>query len=766
MIRRNAIISATAAMLFLSALAAPSLAADPDEGGPTLPVERYAVYVASNYGGQSLERLRYARSDAKRLAETMSEVGGIEDKNTVMLVDPTYDDVNDAFDAVTATIRKNAGHARRTEFLFYYSGHSDENALLLGDDKYEYGKLKAALSQIPSDVHVVMLDSCFSGNFVRAKGGTKQKPFLMDDSTIVQGHAYLASSSEHEESQESDAIQASYFTQSIVTGLRGAADTSGDSKVSLNELYHYAFNETLSNTESSTVGPQHPSYNITLVGSGDLILTDISEAESILLIPSQFEGRVFIRNPVGLLVSEVNKIAGTEIALALPANTYTIAIVTPMTTSQSTVYLGKGQKIALSQSKFATIRRNVTRSRGADDDDDDDYEEGTRTAIALSLFPGFSIPVPMPENVNISLSAFMVANQNINGVQASAFMGSITGDLAGVQMTGFMNTANGNVEGVQAAGFMNVSSSEDLLNGVQAAGFMNTANGDVKGVQSAGFLNETKGNVTGVQVAGFLNDAKGSVSGVQSAGFLNNLDGALTGVQAAGVLNVAHGSSKGLQIAGLLNIADEINGAQIGIINIAKSNTGVAVGLFNFIADGIISPSIGINTRDELYAQYQGGTDRFFTTFMIGGNAGIGEQWFTEYLLYGFGIGSRIQAMDKLSIDLELLYKQIFDVAALNKIYAEHGGVIVYDDTDGVKTQAEEDLDRWSDNMAHSGMPSARVTANWMFFSHFGAFASLSADMMFSGYNERAFTYGRNPSTTASMGGITIYPAWSLGLRF
>jgi hypothetical protein len=771
MIRLKVIITASVSIL-LSAVLPLALAAadasDTSNEGQMLPVERYAVYVASNYGGETLERLRYARSDAKRLSDTMREVGGIEDKNTIMLIDPTFDDVNDAFDTVSAAIRKNAGLARRTEFLFYYSGHSDEDALLLGNEKYEYGKLKATLSKVPSDVHVVMLDSCFSGNFVRSKGGTKQKSFLMDDSTIVQGHAYLASSSEHEESQESDAIQASYFTQSIVTGLRGAADTSGDRKVSLNELYYYAFNETLSNTESSTVGPQHPSYNITLVGSGDLILTDISEAESMMLIPSQFEGRVFIRNPVGLLVSEVNKFAGTEIALALPANTYTIAIVTPTTTSQTTVFLGKGQKITLGSYRFATIQRNVTRSRGNADNDDeeDDYDDGSRTAIALSLCPGLSIPLPMPENVNISLSAFMVANENIQGVQASGFMGSITGDLSGVQAAGFMNTANGTIEGVQASGFMNTSSSEELLYGVQMAGFMNTANGDVKGVQSSGFLNETKGNVTGVQMAGFLNDAKGSVTGVQASGFLNNLDGAINGLQATGFLNIAHGSSKGTQISGFLNIADEITGAQIGVVNIAKSNKGAAIGIFNIIMDGIISPTIGFNTRDEMYIQYQGGTDDLFTTVLVGGNAGSGETWLTDYLLYGFGIGSRIRATDKLSFDLELMFKQIVDIGALEEIYDANGGTIVYDGTDDVTTQAEQDIDQWAEDMAYSGMPSARITANWMFFKHFGVFTSLAVDMMFDGYNERAFTYGRNSSNTISMSGMTMYPALSIGLRF
>ena len=45
-----------------------------------------------------------------------------------------------------------------------------------------------------------------------------------------------------EAAQESDRICASYFTHYLVSGFRGAADLSGDGKVTLNEAYQFAFN--------------------------------------------------------------------------------------------------------------------------------------------------------------------------------------------------------------------------------------------------------------------------------------------------------------------------------------------------------------------------------------------------------------------------------------------------------------------------------------------------------------------------------------------
>ena len=48
----------------------------------TQSIERFAIYVGSNRGGLGRTTLRYAGQDAKRLSETMIELGGIKEKNT------------------------------------------------------------------------------------------------------------------------------------------------------------------------------------------------------------------------------------------------------------------------------------------------------------------------------------------------------------------------------------------------------------------------------------------------------------------------------------------------------------------------------------------------------------------------------------------------------------------------------------------------------------------------------------------------------------
>jgi len=327
-------------------------------------VERYAIYIGSNKGGEGRTELLYAGSDAENIRKTMKEVGGINDKNSIMLVNPSEDDINSAISDITDLIRRNKKDSSRTEFIFYYSGHSDEDSLLLGTEHYSYSNLKSAITDIPSDIHVVILDSCYSGNFIRTKGGQKKKPFLMDDSSVVKGHAYLSSSSETEYSQESDEIEASYFTNAVVTGLRGAADSSGDKKVSLNELYSYAFNETLKKTEDSKSGPQHPNYNITLVGSGDLILSDFSESDSIISIGKDVVGKVVLRDSNGKLVSEIDKNDSTPVMLALPAGKYSVLLSNDTETMQGDVSLNRDDALVIGKKDLHKIETKQNTVRG------------------------------------------------------------------------------------------------------------------------------------------------------------------------------------------------------------------------------------------------------------------------------------------------------------------------------------------------------------------------------------------------------------------
>lgn len=737
---------AAIALLFAAALTAQNA-----EGT----VERYALYVASNKGGDGRETLRYAGSDAQTLADTMIEIGGIKRQNSFILVDSSKDEIDGALDNITSIIERNAKNAKRTEFLFYYSGHSDEDALLLGNEAYNYSELKAAISAIPSDVHVVMLDSCFSGNFIRAKGGSREKSFLVDDSAIVQGHAYFSSSSESEASQESDTIGASYFTHSIVTGLRGAADTSGDDKVSLNELYYYAFNDTLSQTETSQIGAQHPSYNITMVGSGDLILTDISVADSVLAIPADAQGQFLVRNLEGKLVSEINKVSGSQMSIALPVGTYAVTVNSGASTSQATVQLIRGQVTVLNTAGLRQIQQTQGVARGSSS-----RQTPAPAAIQVSAY---SRTYGYEGEYNEAADPYNRNGSYVNPVSSSYVDTAQTLQPANVQYNPFVLSFVPGIN-IPAARNSNIvlspfMSEMDNVEGFQVASFMNILSNNLTGFQTAGFMNILRGSGTGIQAAGFMNVVSGRLQGIEGAGFMNVVKGSFQGIQAAGFANVARGNSQGIQAAGFLNVADKFTGLQIGVINVANENNGVALGLLNFIGNGIHEFGVYwdiLPGPNQIWCQFQNGTKHLYTTWIAGTQADFEG----DYAVAGGGIGWRI-GNNGLTLDLEVLSRQI-----LTKDMASYYTSMEFID------DVEDAIDG-NRHFKYDGLsmtyPTARATLNVGAKNKFSLFCSYSADFMIDGWNNAAFDVWETEKVyekTISDKQCKIRTTWSFGFKF
>jgi len=576
-------------------------------------VDRYGIYIGSNIGGKNNQPLLYAGTDAVSFQNTMSDIGGISKGNSILLLDPTKDKVDEALNHITNLIEENRTNSKRSEFVFYYSGHSDENALLLGKTTYSYSDLKAAISEVPSDVHVVILDSCYSGNFIRTKGGSKQKPFLVDDASVVKGHAYLSSSSSVESSQESDEIGSSFFTNAMITGLRGAADSSGDKKVTLNELYSYAFNETLSKTENTSVGPQHPNYNITLVGSGDLVLSDISNSDCIVVLDKSLQGRIIIRDINGKLVSEVNKTSDKPVYLALEEGPYTVTVTNSSKALQGGFTLRGKNTYVLDESSLLPVALGQHRVRGTENSSTEQTEstEQVQNSEYEDLYSTDS-EVYIPCQISIFWNEFHIPrhHRHISSNLALGVYGAYMFEVTGIMASSIYNVAD-HVDGIQAAGIINIANKADDF---QCAGIGNIAYEDFRGFQGAGIFNYCGGNLTGTQYASICNIAK----------------------------NV-----KGSQI-GLVNIASEVDGIQFGLVNISKN--------------GVCEFGAAYSDENNLRVTFNTGCNRLYGIF---GTCIPEKAWLTDVdpidknVESIIGIGSRIRA-GVLNLDFEVLGNQVY----------------------------------------------------------------------------------------------------------
>jgi hypothetical protein len=328
------------------------------------PARRFALVVGANRGPADRVPLRYAVADAERFADVVTRMGGVEAGDRVVLRDPTRQALVDAL----TTTRDRVGGARaespRVEVIVYFSGHADDRGLMLGREVLPYRELRLAIDAIRADVGITILDACASGAITRLKGGRTLPAFLTDSSEEAQGYAFLTSSTETEAAQESERLGGSFFTQALVTGMRGAADASGDGRVTLNEAYQFAFQETLSQTTTTEAGAQHPTYDIKMAGTGDVVMTDVRQTSSSLVLSPDDEGRFFILGPGRQMVAELYKPQGRQVELGLEPGEYEVYLEQDKQLLFTSMQLADGQRKGVVRSDMRKARRLPTRLRG------------------------------------------------------------------------------------------------------------------------------------------------------------------------------------------------------------------------------------------------------------------------------------------------------------------------------------------------------------------------------------------------------------------
>ncbi len=326
--------------------------------------KRYAVVMGANHGGKERVKLRYAVSDANSILKVMEELGGVSAEDSLLLEEPDVKTFYTEMGRLQERLEKERSKYNRIEVIFYYSGHSDDENVLLGKERISYEDFRETVHSMPADVHIAILDSCASGAFTRIKGGKKKLPFLMDEAYDMRGYAFLASSSATEASQESDLLKGSFFTHYLISGMRGAADTSQDGLVTLSEAYQFAFNETLAETAKTMSGPQHPNTYIQMSGTGDVVMTDIRKSSAILILNENISGRIFIHDQKNLLVVELTKPSGRKVELGLDEGAYRVINIVEGEVLESQIRLEEGVDFELSIAEFAKTDKKYTTPRG------------------------------------------------------------------------------------------------------------------------------------------------------------------------------------------------------------------------------------------------------------------------------------------------------------------------------------------------------------------------------------------------------------------
>ena len=530
-------------------------------------VRRLVLAAGANNGGVDRELLRYAVSDAEQFVEVLQEMGGLDPADVVLLRDPDLAAFEKGLADLGRRVQAASQRGDRLEVLLYYSGHADEEGLLLAGDRLGYPQLIDSLKTANAAIRIAVLDACNSGTITRIKGGKTKPPFLVDESFDMQGYAFLTSSSADEASQESDQIEASFFTHYLISGMRGAADVTGDGRVTLHEAYQFAFDETRTRTIGTAGGTQHPAYQGQMRGTGGVVMTEVRRNAAGLSLDEPVAGRLSIRNAQQRLVAELNKSPGRSVELGLVPGDYTLFLETwDADWRLAKLVLAEGEFANVSSGDFRVLTPEDTKRRG-----------GSGRRITL----GRQIEVATREGYTLSLGL-------LTNTQDEAFRG--------VQFAWLVNQARARTDN-QISGLGNLALKE--VDGLQAA---------VVGV------NWAMGPLQGAQV-GLINIAS-QVRGYQVAQ-TTNVVGKMRGWQVAGITNFV-GEIKGGQV-GLLNVASEVKGWQVGLVNLSGHiEGGLPIGLLNYSRSGLFNLS---TWRDEVgFTMFTlaSGSRSFYTAFTTG----------------------------------------------------------------------------------------------------------------------------------------------------
>ena len=325
---------------------------------------RFAFLVGANNGGKDRVTLRYAVDDARAVEEVLKEMGGLLPTDSHFLEEPDRKKFFSEIEELTKDVGEARNKFRRVEVIFYYSGHSDEESIYLGDNRVTYKEFRDLITSMDADVRIAILDSCASGALTLPKGVIKKSPFLMDTAYDMKGYAFMTSSSASEAAQESGRLGRSYFTHNLISGMRGAADMNLDGRITLNEAYQFAFDGTLTQTEKTMAGPQHPNYHIQMSGTGDVVITEIRQSTAVLVLNEDIDGKFYIHNEDNFLIVELEKQSSRKISIGLNEGKYRIINISGRDIFESKISLENEKSYELGSKQFAQTDKIPTVLRG------------------------------------------------------------------------------------------------------------------------------------------------------------------------------------------------------------------------------------------------------------------------------------------------------------------------------------------------------------------------------------------------------------------
>ena len=291
---------------------------------------RFALIIGnSEYTDPGLAQLTAPGKDAKDFARALSdiEICAFDEVSTVLnepssSVIEIIDEFFDQKKPDDLLVLYFSGHGVRDEFGSLYLAFKNTVRSRLRSTAIKSDYIREVMDQSRSKRQVLILDCCNSGAFPQGVKAEVGGPMGMVSALQGFGRFVLTASDATQFAWEGNQIigetDNSLFTHFLVKGLKGEADSDGDGKITVDELYDYAYDQI------SRVTPKQTPTKSSSKQEGEIVLRQNMRIEDIKPVPLPAElideaedTRPYVRE---VAVQKLEKILkGKNIAMARSA---------------------------------------------------------------------------------------------------------------------------------------------------------------------------------------------------------------------------------------------------------------------------------------------------------------------------------------------------------------------------------------------------------------------------------------------------------------
>ncbi len=329
---------------------------------------RILVSAGSKVGLAAERPLKFAATDASRVRDVVVSLGGVKAENAFVLAEPSRAQLFAAVDKARVEAVKHK--TDEVTLIFYFSGHGDHDAIHLGDDRVLLTDLSTKLAEVPAGLRIAVTDACRA---TRDKGFTADEPFAITATNVPQasGQVWLHASSDGEAAQESDELQGAIFTHSWINGLRGAADSNGDSRVTLEESFAFAHSQTMIRSAKSSGVLQKPEAVVSLREASPVVLTETASRMATLSLPQGRDAHFLVYSAgAKSVLSELWSSPDRRMALRIPPGRYIVQRRIGSVGGMATIAIGEGEERKLDDREFAATSLEVLARKGEEGEPD------------------------------------------------------------------------------------------------------------------------------------------------------------------------------------------------------------------------------------------------------------------------------------------------------------------------------------------------------------------------------------------------------------